>query len=204
MFENEEQLKQRLAVNIAYYRELFGDTQLELAEKLNYSDKSVSKWERGEGIPGVFVLTRIADCYGISVADLLAEKPGRPKKWYRYNRVLITLISLGLVWLVATAAFIILSFAWPEVPAWYAFLGAIPVTAVVAVVFSCMWWHRILRFISVSGLIWGIVVCLVITVPRQDMWLFYILAGVVQILTILWFLIKKQKKTPPPPEEPEV
>ena len=61
MFENEEQLKMRLAKNLTFYREQAGDTQLELAEKLNYSDKSVSKWERGEGIPGIYVLTCIAD-----------------------------------------------------------------------------------------------------------------------------------------------
>ena len=71
MFENEEQLKNRIAKNLTFYRENAGQTQLELAEKLNYSDKSISKWERGEGIPGVFVLTQIAQLYGVTVNDLL-------------------------------------------------------------------------------------------------------------------------------------
>lgn len=47
MNESDEKLRQLIAENIAYYRKLNGDTQAGLAEKLSYSDKSVSKWERG-------------------------------------------------------------------------------------------------------------------------------------------------------------
>ena len=60
MFENEEALRRRIAENITYYRKQNGDTQAELAEKLNYSDKSVSKWERAEGTPDVYILSQIA------------------------------------------------------------------------------------------------------------------------------------------------
>lgn len=194
MFENEEILKQRIAQNIIFYRELAGDTQWELAEKLNYSDKSVSKWERGEGIPGIFVLTRIADCYGITVNDLLAEKPQKPKRTNRYNRFIITMLSFGLVWLTATFIFIILRLILPTFPSWYVFLYAIPVNAVVAIVFTCLWWRRFTRFISVSALIWSSIVCLVCSVPVDNMNLFYIFAGILQVLVILWFMLRKNKK----------
>ena len=53
--EKEKNQQELLAKNLAYYRKASGLTQLELAEKFNYSDKSVSKWERGEGFPDVFV-----------------------------------------------------------------------------------------------------------------------------------------------------
>ena len=42
MNESDEKLRQLIAENIAYYRKLNGDTQAGLAEKLSYSDKSVS------------------------------------------------------------------------------------------------------------------------------------------------------------------
>ena len=71
MHESEELLQQRIAENIAYYRKQNGDTQADLAEKLNYSDKSVSKWERAEGTPDIFILSKIADLYHITVQDLL-------------------------------------------------------------------------------------------------------------------------------------
>ena len=51
MTENE--FNGKIAENLAFYRRLNGLTQAELADCLSYSDKSVSKWERGNGIPGV-------------------------------------------------------------------------------------------------------------------------------------------------------
>ena len=169
MFENEEQLKMRLAKNLTFYREQAGDTQLELAEKLNYSDKSVSKWERGEGIPGIYVLTCIADVYGITVNDLLAEEPPKPKLFSRHNRFIVTLLAFGLVWLVATLLFIILKIVVPSFPAWYVFLYGVPANAIVSIVFTCMWWHKITRFLSISALIWSSFVCLVSSVPIENM-----------------------------------
>ena len=204
MFENEEILKQRIAKNIAFYREHAGDTQLELAEKLNYSDKSVSKWERGEVIPGIYVPTCIAKIYGVTVNDLLAEEPPKPKRVSRYNNAIITLLSFGLVWLIATFVFIILRLVIPSWDdAWWVFLFAIPVNAIVAIVFTCMWWPRYLRFISVSSLIWSSVVCLVCTIPVANMSLFYIFAGVLQGLVVLWFMLRKSKKKNEPKEQPQ-
>ena len=72
--EKEINQQDLLAKNLAYYRKASGLTQLELAEKFNYSDKSVSKWERGEGFPDVFVLKSLADFYGITIDDFYSEE----------------------------------------------------------------------------------------------------------------------------------
>ncbi len=194
MFENEEQLKSRLAKNLTFYRENAGQTQLELAEKLNYSDKSISKWERGEGIPGVYVLTQIAHLYGVTVNDLLGEAPQKPKRTSKYNHFIVTLLSFGLVWLVATLQFIILHIAVPTFPAWYIFLYAVPANAIVSIVFTCLWWNKLSRFLSVSALIWSSFVCLVTSIPVDNMNLFYIIAGILQGMTVLWFMLRKKKK----------
>lgn len=66
-----EDLKAVIAKNITELRKENKLTQLELAEKLNYSDKSVSKWERGESIPDVIVLKELADLFGVSVDYML-------------------------------------------------------------------------------------------------------------------------------------
>ena len=60
MIQDEQTLRRTTAKNIAAYRKSHKDTQLDLARKLNYSDKSVSKWERGEGLPDVYILAQIA------------------------------------------------------------------------------------------------------------------------------------------------
>lgn len=99
----EEALRAAIARNIAFYRRQQGQTQAELAEQLNYSDKSVSKWERGEGVPDIYILARLAEMYGVTVNDLVCLEPPQPRRRPPY--LLITLLSLGLVWLVAAVAF---------------------------------------------------------------------------------------------------
>ena len=61
----EEQIKENIAKNLIKYRKAHNLTQIQLAEKLNYSDKSISKWERQESIPDLVILSNIAKLYGI-------------------------------------------------------------------------------------------------------------------------------------------
>lgn len=55
-------------------REKYHFTQMELAEKLNVSDKTVSKWETAKGYPDISLLEPIAKIFGISVTELISGK----------------------------------------------------------------------------------------------------------------------------------
>lgn len=196
MAVSEEKLREYFARNLAYYRKALGLTQIELAEKLNYSDKSVSKWERGDGLPDLAVTVQIAEIFGLSVNDLVAEKPRRKLMTTR-NKIIITLLSMGVAWLVATVLFFLCEIIFPEVSVWWLFyIYAIPISAVVGIVFSCIWWKKIHIFAAISTLIWSVALCVMLTVsvaasvPKIS--LIFIVAAVVQILAVLWFLIKKQ------------
>ena len=140
--ENLESLKQTIAKNLISFRTSRGLTQSELAQKINYTDKSVSKWERGLGVPDVLVLKELADLYGIKVDDFLTENENTSKivladKDKRGSRLLITLLSAGLVWLVATLVFVVL--LWLKIDrAWLSFIVAIPVCFIVLIVFSSL------------------------------------------------------------------
>lgn len=57
---------------IAGKRKALGMTQKQLAEKLNMSDKSVSKWERGICLPDVSVYMELCEILGISINEFLA------------------------------------------------------------------------------------------------------------------------------------
>ena len=57
---------------IAGKRKALGMTQKQLAEKLNMSDKSVSKWERGVCLPDVSVYMELCEILGISINEFLA------------------------------------------------------------------------------------------------------------------------------------
>ena len=187
MPENEERLRQLIAENIAYYRKQSGDTQADLAEKLNYSDKSISKWERGDGTPDVFILAKIADLYDITVQDLLREKKV-PKS--RSRHILIHLLSVGLVWLVMTVLFCI-SKIFHVLPdyAWMVFIYGIPVTGIVSVVFSGLWWNRLWVNLSCSLIIWGTGLSLVLSFQVESVTLLLIICAVVQVLLTLLFVL---------------
>ena len=63
--------EQIIADNLAYYRKAAGLTQLEIADKFNYSDKSISKWERGESDPDIARLKDLAVYFDVSIDYLL-------------------------------------------------------------------------------------------------------------------------------------
>ena len=67
------ELKYNIAQNIYYLRTVNHMTQSELGEKLNYSDKAISKWERAEGMPDAFVLKQLSQLFNVSVDYLLSE-----------------------------------------------------------------------------------------------------------------------------------
>lgn len=189
---NEESLKKNFANNLGYYRKQLGLTQTELAEKLNYSDKSVSKWERGDGLPDLMVTAQIAEIFGLTVNDMIAEKPRRRLMTTR-NKVIITLLSIGIAWLVATVLFFLCEIIFPDINWWWRFfIYAIPESAIVGIVFSCIWWKKIHLFAAISTLIWSVSLCVMLTVNVHKISLIFIVAAVFQIMTILWFLIKKQ------------
>ena len=188
----ETQLKENFAKNLSHYRKQLGLTQTELAEKLNYSDKSISKWERADGLPDLAVTAQIAEIFGLTVNDMIAEKP-RKRLMTTRNKIIITLLSIGLAWLVATVLFFLCEIIFPEIKGWWLFyIYAIPASAIVGIVFSCVWWKKIHLFAAISTLIWSISLCIMLTVNIHKISLIFIVAAVSQILTILWFLIKKQ------------
>ena len=199
-----EELKKIIAKNLVKYRKNAKLTQLELAEKLMYSDKNVSKWERGDAVPDVVILKQLADIYGITVNDFLVDSDEIAKaeietetkkeksKMLNRNQVLITLLSISLVWLVAIVAFGVLRFTPLQNYAWWSFIIAIPVSVIVVLVFTSIWCTNLLNSIIVAFLIWSVantVFVLFSYIP--EMWLIFILAIPLQVLDILWFTFRK-------------
>ena len=109
-----DELKETIAKNLVQLRTEARLTQLQLAEMLNYSDKAVSKWERGDAIPDLRVLIKLANIYNITVDDIISssahERMVKPKMNTGKKRALIIALSVGLCWFVATVLFMIFFF----------------------------------------------------------------------------------------------
>lgn len=190
----ENELKTNVSENLIFYRKANNLTQLQLAEKLNYSDKSISKWERGESLPDLFVLQSIADLFGITLNDLTQNKPHKKPK-HRVSRLLISLMYFGLVWLIATIAFVVLGML--DLPgvssaAWLSFIYAIPVSMIVLLVFTLLWGSKIHTFLTLTVLYWSIPLAFYLSFDYGKLWMLFIVIIPLQILTILWFILKKE------------
>lgn len=207
--EIQEDLKDIIRDNLVRFRKQAKLTQLELAEKLMYSDKNISKWERGESIPEVTVLKQLADLYGISVNDFLVENPSvkaseekhekRPHtRVFNKKQTIIILISCALIYLVATILFFVFreSVATLRDDAWKCFIVALALCAVVLTVYSCIWCTNLLSSISVTMLIWTVAVAFFVCVPLNNNWLIFIVAIPVQVLDFLWFTLRRMNKKP--------
>ena len=189
---NENEFKLIVAKNLIKFRKANGLTQLELAEKLNYSDKAISKWERGESLPDIYMLNVIAEMFGITLNDLVSEETQVNQSKGKFNKSVVISLSIGLVWLVAIALFVLLAIAKIDF-AWLTFIFAIPTSFIVSIVFSKIYKYHKLLFISVSGLYYTIplAICCALNWTSNSALLF-IIAAPLQILTILWFFRKRK------------
>ncbi len=196
---DEQRIKNNIAKNMIAYRKRCNLTQAQLAEKISYSDKAISKWERAEGVPDTLVLVQLCEIFGVTLNDMISDKVKRKAPFFLRNRLIISLLSVVLVWLVAVIVFVILGLIFPDDKnLWLSFIYAIPTSFVVCVVFACLWGNKILKLISITGLIWTI--CLGVFIPlnmfsiSDSNWMVFLIGIPVQILFIFWFLLKKKDK----------
>ena len=190
MQTDEATLRKTVAKNIAAYRKAHHDTQLDLATKLNYSDKSVSKWERGESLPDVYILSQIADLYGVSGSALIGEiQP--PKESKPHYHMFILLLSLALTMAVATLLFSMFMICKVDYPAWMFFVYALPVCSIICIVFTSLWWGILWQGVSVSALIWTLGLSLYLSFELENVSLIFLVCAALQVLTVLWEIFRK-------------
>ena len=202
-----EDLYKIFAKNVAQLRAERKMTQAQLAAQLNYSDKAISKWERGEALPDVTVVKQIADTFGVTVDYLLKSdhSPGdfRPDfvdRRVRRNRMLISAIATMLVWLIATFLFLVFN-ALPQVvlpfPTWLFFIYALSPSIVVLLIFNSIWGIRHFNFAIISVLVWAVLATVflsILMIARINLWQVFLLGIPAQCIIMLWSGLKNPKK----------
>ena len=204
---DDEKVKIQIGANIAAYRKQAGLTQAGLAEKLNYSDKAVSKWERGESVPDVLTLMVLAEQFDITVNDLLVDPealPGNPgtlekamtqvsEKALRRkpNKNIILALSSTLVWFIALLAFVVLSsFEVLDPYSYLLFFYAIPANAIVLLSLRSAWHDFRWNMALISIIMWGSLLSLFVTLHVTldfRMWKLFLLGIPGQVAISLWF-----------------
>lgn len=174
-----DDLKTVIASNLIALRTGAGMTQAELAEKLNYSDKSVSKWERAEGLPDVGVLLKMSEIFSVPLDYLVSfhekwEPPKKEKRTVNISTRLITAIAIAGVWTVALFVFIV--FWMNGQIAWLAFIHAIPVSLVTLLVLNSVWEEGRHNFYIIGALILSVLTAVYLTNLSRNWWQLFLLA----------------------------
>lgn len=197
-------IKAIIAKNITELRVARGMTQLELAEHLHYSDKAVSKWERGESVPEISTLKAVADLFGVTLDYLVqaehatSDADSIPEaKRKKRNRAVITAMSVILVWFIALFSFVVLDIVPAEVHThWLAFLYAFAVSLIVWLVFNSLWFNPRFNYVILSLLVWSLLACVHVTcfVAGESVWQIYLLGFPAQVVILLWSRLRSPKK----------
>jgi transcriptional regulator with XRE-family HTH domain len=195
------ELKAVIAANITELRKSMNWTQAELAQKLNYTDKAISKWERAESTPDVTVLKSMADLFQVPINYLLEHEhpeehgPLEPllTRQKARNRVVIALVSAAGIFFVATVLYVISGLLGVTIcrPEWLLYVYAVPPALVVLLVFNSIWGRRRVNLAIISALIWAVLLAVYLSFDAPNMWLVFMIGIPAQIIVILIAPIKK-------------
>ena len=193
-------IKPIIAANLSELRRKKGLTQAELAVKLNYSDKAVSRWERGDTLPDISVLYELCGFYNITLDDLVNEEAavvGDAEKTYDKNslayRIWATLLSVTIVWLAATLVFIYSNVTGEQDYFWMAFVWAVPVSCLVLKITGRGIFNSVMKIVTDSCLIWSLLAGIYLQVLEYNAWMIFLLGVPVQAIIFLWLKMKKYR-----------
>lgn len=193
MNEEKIELGRILAENITYYRKKLNLTQLELAEKLNYSDKSVSKWERAEGIPDVFVLKELSVFFGVSI-DALLSKRKKPFSLFR-NKYLLAYFYAFIFVVIGITTYGVLNLLHVDYDNWKIIIYSLVFASLTLFIFHLVWKRIVEIYLYLTIFVWLLSLSITLIMMQPDNhWVYIITAPIYALLVFLIYIIYHKKK----------
>lgn len=190
------EIKKIIAKNLADLRKMNNLKQTELAEKLQYSDKAISKWEQGETLPDIETLFKICEIYGVTLDYLTQEDNNEEKKKYLQskkfnsnNQKIITALAVSLVWLISTICYVYSNIFFHHFY-WQIFIWSFPASTIILIIFNSIWGKRKYIFALLSVLVWSLLVAMYLQLLNLNLWPIFLLGIPIEIAIILWSQLK--------------
>lgn len=204
-----EDIPKNIAKNITELRKNAGMTQARLAEELGYSDKSISKWERGDGVPDIICLKNMADLFGVSVDYFLEDKHvslptsnaplapeavpdinASPSEKYVINRSAIVGVALAGVVLLSSLVFVILKLC--GIVSILPFVIACPVFSLLLIIFNSIWGKASYSFAVITLFVWSVLFLVSYVLRQWGMWSIMLLGFPATL--VVWLACRVKKK----------
>ena len=176
-------------------RKALGLTQTQLSEKLNVSFQAISKWEKGDCVPSIYVLMALAKYYEVDIKDILCERatPPAPKKSSKNINLIWSFLSCAIVLLVATISFLVMFYAFNATGSELCFVVALPIAALVNTILFSTWRWRIRTGIAASLFVWLSIFAISLILKTYNIWLIYLVGIPLQVMIILFLLLSHLK-----------
>lgn len=191
-------LKAIIARNLVELRKSKKYTQQDLAEILQYSDKAISKWEKGDSLPDIEVLYQICNLYGVTLDFLTHEGSLEEKKEYiipKYeirNKAIITLLFVIAIWTCGIAAFVAINI-YSSLIMWPIFIWCVPVSASMLIYFNLKWGKRLYNVFIFTVMLWGYIAGIYFQLlysTNANLWPLFLVGIPIEIAIILWSFLK--------------
>lgn len=183
-----ENLKEVISQNLVYLRKQNKMTQLELCEKLSYSDKAVSRWENGESLPDVETLYKISEIYEVPISyffeEHIKEKCVAKKSENAINKIMVTILSCAVVWMTSIIIYFYLS-TYNNFRYWQIFIWAIPATALVLSYCNNTWGNKKFTIFIRSLFLWSFITSIYCHFIKYNLWIIFLIGPVIQIILII-------------------
>ena len=189
-----EDLRKIIGNNLSELRKKRGLTQLELAEKFNYTDRAVSKWENGDTLPDVEILYNLCEFYGVTLDYLTHEDNNfyvkRNNELQLWNKIAITCLVSMIVWGLATIIFVF-SLLRRHTALWQSFVVAVPITSIIVLYFNRIYFkNKITRIITWSVFTWSLIASAYLIILDPQFWPLFLLGIPAQASILIYFLFK--------------
>lgn len=185
--------------NIKELRKVNKMTQFDLAEKLNYSNKTISRWESGDIIPDVQTLNKLSELFEVPLSKMfepdisIKYKLGRRYRMQIGNKLATSLLFVIGVWLLAIMVFIHYIHNYNTV-VWQIFIWAVPLSSIVGLIFNTLWGKKAYNYLLLTLLNWSLITSLYLSLYNYTFWLLFLVGIPIQIGIILCYNIFKNKE----------
>ncbi|HPG92032.1 MAG TPA: helix-turn-helix transcriptional regulator [Clostridia bacterium] len=195
----EDKIKITVANNLIELRKSRGWTQADVAKALNYSDKSVSKWEHADSLPDISILCALADMYGVTVDYLTHEDAGEKLRYLKAksqndasNRAVIVSMSVAVVYLIATIIFVYS--IWNGALFWQSFIWGVPASSIVLLLIHRSWGgKKIYKTLLLSILCWSLLLSIYLQFLNYSLWLVFIVGIPIETIIVLGSKIQRRR-----------
>lgn len=193
-------LKKIIAKNLTELRKEKKYTQQDVGNLVQYSDKAVSKWEKGESLPDIDVLYQLCNIYGVTLDYLTHEGSFEEKKDFiipkseHRNKIIITALFSSIIWMAVIIVYVYLNL-YQKINIWTIYIWALPVNCILLLYFNFRWGRRLWFIILISIFVWSLITAFFIQILyssdfQYNYWMLFLIGVPIQIALVLLSQLK--------------